>query len=174
MRDHQGLKMMGLVVLLSLTTIAARAETWRWVDGNGTVSFSDTYNDIPARYRSQAKIVDESQSYNVMPGNSSGSKVRFGAASAAKGGATKAKGPTDAKKTRKSGAPKPVKPRKHRRQDDESVSVPTTPARQAQDRVEEQLRLDRQKLDNNQSPARRAMERNEEQIRKTKESISGH
>jgi hypothetical protein len=63
--------------------------------------------------------------------------------------------------------------RKHRH-DEQPLIIPTTPARRAQDKIEEQQRKDRQQLDNSQLPARRAQDQIEEQIRKTREGISGH
>ncbi|NJD91664.1 MAG: DUF4124 domain-containing protein, partial [Geobacter sp.] len=146
------------------------AQTYRWVDANGGINFTDNYNDIPAQYRKQAQIIEEPKSYNIMPGTDSAGDAKVKARKPAITAATMANNSTAAISPKRKSHGRLVKPRKHQQQ----LEIPTTPARQAQDRIEEQLRRDRQKLDESRQPARRALEKNEEQIRKTRDGISGH
>jgi hypothetical protein len=167
--------MLFTAVLLLLGMVAAgQAETYRWVDANGAVNFSDSYNDIPARYRQQAEVLAEPRSYNVMPGKPLAVKAKPEAEIPVAAAPAKAKGTADVKKAKKAHDAKAVKPRKHRRHEVQQPEIATTPARQEQNRVEEQLRRDRQQLDDAQLPARRAMDRSEEQLRRTRDGISGH
>lgn len=157
-------------LLLLLMATAVHAQTYRWVDANGGINFTDNYHDIPAKYRKQAQVIEEPKSYNIMPGTDSAGKAGPNARNPAITTATMANNSTAAISPKRKSHGRLVKPRKHQQR----LEIPTTPARQAQDRIEEQLRRDRQKLDASQSPARRAIEKNEEQIRKTRDGISGH
>jgi|GEM_PF-1067425 len=44
-----------LVALLVLCASSVTAETWEWVDGQGTVSFTDDRQNIPKQYRKSAR-----------------------------------------------------------------------------------------------------------------------
>ena len=158
------------VLLLLLMVTAVHAQTYRWEDAGGGINFSDNYNDIPLRYRNQARIVADPQSYNVMPSSSSENKAGSKTQNSSITAATMANNTTSTRKPRRKSTGRPVKQRRHQHQ----VETPTTPARQAQDRIEEQLRRDRQKLDDSSRPARQTIEKNEEQIRRNRDSISGH
>ena len=47
-----------LLILLLMTTVA-RAETYSWIDREGTVHFTDSPGTIPAAYRSSAKTLEK-------------------------------------------------------------------------------------------------------------------
>ena len=46
-----------LALLMVLWACSAVAETWEWVDGQGTVSFTDDPQNIPKQYRTSAKMI---------------------------------------------------------------------------------------------------------------------
>lgn len=52
------MKKLVLVLLLSLVTSAASADIFTWKDGKGTVYYTNSLHEIPARYRSRAKLLD--------------------------------------------------------------------------------------------------------------------
>lgn len=43
-----------LLILLMMTTVA-QAETYKWIDKQGTVNFSDSIGNVPSAYRDSAK-----------------------------------------------------------------------------------------------------------------------
>ena len=43
-----------ILVLLLITTVA-QAETYKWIDNEGTVHFSESLGEVPANYRKSAK-----------------------------------------------------------------------------------------------------------------------
>ncbi len=44
-----------LTLLMVVWACSAAAETWEWIDAQGTVSFTDEVHNIPKRYRGSAK-----------------------------------------------------------------------------------------------------------------------
>lgn len=157
-----------LFVFLILCGSAA-ATTYRWVDAAGTLNFTDNYGDIPARYRQQAQVV-EGEPVNVVPGSSAPERSGSTQQPAVRTD-EEAERLTADDRQRKHDAPDKRKKHRHTLK---APQVTQSPARRAEQRIEEQLRRDRQKLDDALLPGRRAMEQNEETIRKTREGISGH
>lgn len=164
-----------LVAALLAWATAASATTYRWTDDRGGVHFTDSYNKIPATYREKATVEKETPP-NILPASGGGTERIGTAPQAPKGEVTQPK-----KKSRaKAGARKKHKvadegkERHHRRHDVVAPQVPVSPARRAQDKVEEQIRKDRQAIEDAQQPARRTQEQMEEQIRKAREGTMGH
>lgn len=60
-----------LGLMLLLLSNRSGAETYSWVDGNGTYNFSDDYNSIPKKYRKNVKrsgdVVDSEPTQNAAP-----------------------------------------------------------------------------------------------------------
>ena len=163
------------LVVFVLPACPAQAETWRWSDEAGVVHFSDDHDRIPSRYRQKATVVEGTGSVNVMPAARAPERAVAEPVAAAER--------SDADARRKAGAEKPKKAKKEghastgkrkAKQVKKTVPVPTTPAREAQNRAEEQIRKDRQALDDAQLPARRAQEQAEGQIRKARDMTMGH
>jgi hypothetical protein len=47
-----------LLIILLLAATAAHAETYKWVDSEGTVHFSQSLGDIPTTYRKSARALE--------------------------------------------------------------------------------------------------------------------
>ena len=47
-----------LMVLLILVAATAQAEIYRWRDGRGTIHYTNSEYEIPARYRSRATVLN--------------------------------------------------------------------------------------------------------------------
>jgi len=54
------------IVFLLLATVA-QAETYRWIDSEGTVHFSDSPGKVPAAYRSSAKMEEAADNSSAAP-----------------------------------------------------------------------------------------------------------
>ncbi|HEX2769685.1 MAG TPA: DUF4124 domain-containing protein [Geobacteraceae bacterium] len=44
-----------LILIMLLVTTVAHADTYKWIDGEGAVHFSETVGEIPTKYRESAK-----------------------------------------------------------------------------------------------------------------------
>jgi hypothetical protein len=139
----------------------AAATTWRWTDERGVVHFSDNYDNIPSRYREKVRVESESTPSVIPRGEVAAQPPHESAPSAEPG------------KSRSADGHKPKK-RHHRKHHVKSPEITVTPARRAQDQAEEQIRNDRQAIEDAQLPARKAQERAEEQIRRSGEGTMGH
>ena len=163
----------GLFFLLLMAVGAfAHAETYRWTDDRGVVHFTDDYARIPVKDRSRASMENYTTHVNVMPSEKLYKKVKKAPVNAPKVKQEKSSPEADRQNTDREER-RFFEHRKHRHETPPLV-IPTTPARKAQEKNEEQLRKNRQLLDDTQLPARKAQEQNEEQIRKIREGISGH
>lgn len=47
---------LGIVLLVLMTAGASRAETYTWVDEQGTVNFTEDFSQVPKKYRKKAQI----------------------------------------------------------------------------------------------------------------------
>ncbi len=56
-----------LLIILLLSAAVAQAETYKWVDAEGTIHFSDSKGGIPEKYRKSAKSLEADA-----PGNNDG------------------------------------------------------------------------------------------------------
>ncbi len=142
----------------------AGATTYRWTDAQGAVHFSDNYDNIPARYREKARVEGEATPsviprHEVAPSQSPQESVPPRA--------------EPVKKTRAAGGHKPKK-HHHRKYEEKGPVVTVSPARRAQNQAEEQIRRDRQAIEDAQLPARKAQEQAEEQIRRARDATMGH
>jgi hypothetical protein len=169
-----GMMVRGVLVAVILSVWlagSAQAETYRWTDDGGVVHFADDSDKIPSRYRQKATIERDMSSVNIMPANGpaaapeSGAETKSGTAHSKQNTATK-----KLKKSNKISSAKYVK-KGHRKPNlvVKTSPVAVSPARQAQNQAEEQIRKDRQAIDDAQMPARRAQDQAEEQIRKSRE-----
>ncbi len=156
-------RVLSAILLFSWLVGDAAATTWRWTDERGVVHFSDSYDNIPSRYREKVRVESESTP-SVIPRE-----------------AVPASPPQEivmpqaepVKKTRDANGHKRKKHHHHKHEENGPV-VTVSPARRAQDQAEEQIRRDRQSIEDAQLPARKAQERAEEQIRRTREQTMGH
>jgi hypothetical protein len=57
-----------LMIVIVLVTATAQAEIYRWCDGRGTMHYTNREDEIPTRYRSQAKVVDLGLPIAPVPG----------------------------------------------------------------------------------------------------------
>ncbi len=64
-----------LLFILLLAATVAHAETYKWIDSEGTVHFSESLGEIPATYRKSAKPLD----MNRTPNSESGLRQDSGA-----------------------------------------------------------------------------------------------
>ena len=64
-----------LLFVLLLAATVAHAETYKWIDSEGTVHFSDSLGEIPANYRNSAKPLE----VNRTPDSESGLRQDSGA-----------------------------------------------------------------------------------------------
>jgi Domain of unknown function (DUF4124) len=168
------MKMAGVLFFLLSMAFAglADAEIYRWTDDRGIVHITDDYAKIPVKDRSRVTVDSDTANINVMPSEKPRKKVKNSPEKANKiRPAKRSPGENRRDANREDG--QFSEHRKHQREDQPLV-IPTTPARNAQNKIEEQQRKDRQLLENNQLPARRAQDQIEEQIRKTREGVSGH
>ena len=166
-------------VMLLLLAGSAQAETYRWTDDGGVVHFSDDGDKIPARFRQKATIERDMSSVNIMPAARAPERaVADPAAAAAKVEAENPSRKVAEKKLKKgSKSAHGVSAKKGREKSKQGVKAPTvatTPARRAQNQAEEQIRKDRQAIDDAQMPARRDQTQAEEQIRKARDGMAGH
>ena len=53
------MKMAVLTIVLLFAAVPLFAETYTWVDDQGTVNFTEDRGNVPARYRKKAKVVGE-------------------------------------------------------------------------------------------------------------------
>lgn len=161
-----------IFVMLILFAGIAAAETYVWTDSAGTINFTDNYSDIPSKYHRQVQIFEDSPD-NAIPGDTTPQRESAHQKSYHK---PEAKTPieSDEEGLEKTDTVRDHKKNHYRHNRNAPVIIETTPARRAQNRVEEQLRRDRSELDNNLDPARRAIDQNERIIRKNKNSTSGH
>ena len=162
----------GLFILFWVASAGvAGAEVYRWTDDRGIVHITDDYAMIPVKERSRATVESDAANVNIMPSEKPHKKAR--------------KAPVRAQKVRKKSSPEENRQNadreerqffEHRkdRHETHAPAIPTPPARKAQEKNEDQLRSNRQLLDDAQLPARKVQEQNEEQIRKAREGISGH
>ncbi len=141
----------------------AVAATYRWTDEQGVVHFSDSSDNIPARYRERVRVEDEATP-SVIP--------RHEAVPAQPPRESMPQRAEPVKKTRAANGHKPKKHHHHQHEGKGAVTV--SPARRAQDEAEEQIRRDRQAIEDAQKPARKAQDRAEEQIRRAREGTMGH
>lgn len=166
----RAMRRLSAVLLLLALAVPAQGVTYRWTDGNGNVHFSDDRGKIPPRFRSQAAVV-EGGPVNVVPAEPEA--VSHPAA-----------GKDDRERRRQMEA-EPGRPHRsakgrhdHKghpgKRKVQGGQAPTAPARRAQERAEEQIRKDRQAIEDAQLPARRAQERAEEEIRKAREGTFAH
>ena len=150
---------------------SAQAETYRWTDEGGVVHFADDYDKIPSRYRQKATIERDMSSVNIMP--ASGPAAASEPGPDAESGPAHAKQKTVTKKLKKGKKSSPAtygkKGHKKPKLAVKTPPVAVSPARDAQNKAEEQIRKDRQDVDDAQMPARRAQDQAEEQIRKARE-----
>ena len=58
-------KFLIILILLTFTIPAYAATIYKWVDKEGTVNFTDNYNQIPSAYRDQVKIEIREESSKV-------------------------------------------------------------------------------------------------------------
>jgi hypothetical protein len=155
---------------------SAQAETYRWTDDGGVVHFADDYDKIPSRYRQKATIENDMSSVNIMPASGPAAATESGTDT--KNGPAPAKQKTVTKKLKKgkksSAAMYGKKGHRKPKVAVKSSPVAVTPAREAQNKAEEQIRKDRQTIDDAQLPARRAQDQAEEQIRKARDGMAGH
>ncbi len=149
------------VILLTWLVGDAAAATYRWTDERGVVHFSDNYDNIPARYREKARVEDEATP-SVIPRHEVVPPPRESVPPRTE----------PVKKTRAVGGHKPKK--HHHKHEVKGPVVTVSPARRAQNQAEEQIRRDRQAIEDAQLPARKAQERAEEQIRRAREGTMGH
>ncbi|HEY4744229.1 MAG TPA: DUF4124 domain-containing protein [Desulfuromonadaceae bacterium] len=56
-----------LFLVLLLWAVPLLAETYSWVDGQGTVNFTDDYSQIPKRYRKKARRLDSGDGQATPP-----------------------------------------------------------------------------------------------------------
>ena len=56
--------MKGLILFMLLMTTAAHADTYKWIDNEGTVHFTDSVGEIPAKYRENAKQLGTDMLHN--------------------------------------------------------------------------------------------------------------
>ena len=159
---------LGAVVVLAWLAGSAQAETYRWTDEAGVVHFADDSDKIPSRYRQKATIERDMSNVNIMPASAAPGPVPE-----AKSGPAQAKQKTATKKLKKGKKSSLATYRKKgHRKPKVAVTTPpvaVTPARDAQNKAEEQIRKNRQAVDDAQMPARRAQDQAEEQIRKARE-----
>jgi hypothetical protein len=151
-----------VAILLQWYAVDAAAATFRWTDDRGVVHFSDDYKKIPSRYRGRVRVEREATP-SVIP-RIDGEEPREEAE------------PPRAEAGRKAhdGDRHDRQKRHHRKHGVKAPAVPVSPARRAQDQAEEQIRRDRQAIEDAQLPARKAQERAEEQIRRAREGTMGH
>lgn len=57
-----------LLFILLLAATVAHAETYKWIDSEGTVHFSDSLGEIPATYRKNAKPLEMKRTPNSESG----------------------------------------------------------------------------------------------------------
>lgn len=159
-----------LVVLIALLAGPAHAETYRWTDDGGVVHFADDSDKIPSRYRQKATIEKDMSSVNIMPASGPAAAPESGTET--KSGTVHSKQKTVTKKIKKGKKSSPAKyGRKGHKKPKLAVNTPlvaVTPAREAQNKAEEQIRKDRQAIDDAQMPARRAEDQAEEKVRKAR------
>jgi len=161
------------ILFLTAFAVFAHAEVYRWTDDDGVINFTDDYVQIPVHYRSRVIIESDTPDISVMPELPEMDMAERGDEATEDEYWTPPKlGTPEVIWVIRPFFPEHIK-HKHKHRAPPLV-IPTTPARNAQDKIEEQLRRNRRSLDNAQSPARKALERNEEQIRKMREGISGH
>jgi hypothetical protein len=72
---YPGGELKKLLLILLLAATVAHAETYKWIDSEGTVHFSDSLGEIPANYRNSANPLD----MNKTPDNKSGLRQDSGA-----------------------------------------------------------------------------------------------
>ncbi len=150
------------VLLLAWLVGDAAAATFRWTDEQGVVHFSDNYDNIPSRYREKVRIEEESTP-SVIPRHEVVPPPQESVPPRAEPG----------KKARAAGGHKPKK-HHHRKHEEKGSVVTVSPARRAQNQAEEQIRHDRQAIEDAQLPARKAQEQAEEQIRRAREGTMSH
>ena len=161
-----------IFVMLILIAGIAAAETYVWTDNAGTINFTDNYSDIPSKYHRQVQIFEHSPD-NDIPGDTTPQRENAHQKSYHKPEVEPAIESVE-DGLEKRDTVRGHKKNRYRHNQNAPVIIETTPARRAQNRVDEQLRRDRSELDNNLDPARRAMDQNERIIRKNKNSTSGH
>lgn len=168
------MKMAGVLFFLLWIAFAglAHAEVYRWTDDRGIVHITDDYARVPVNERPRVTVDSDTANINVMPSEKPRKKVKK-APERAKKIRPEKRFPEQNRQDADHGNGQFSEHREHRH-NEQPLVIPTTPARRAQEKIEEQQRKDRQQLDNNQLPARRAQDQIEEQIRKTREGISGH
>jgi hypothetical protein len=157
-------RVLSAIILLTWFVGDAAATTWRWTDEQGGVHFSDNHDKIPVRYREKARVESESTP-SVIPRHEVEQLPP-----------PQEKVPPRAEPIKKTRAANGHKPKKHhhRKHDVKGPVVTVSPARRAQNQAEEQIRRDRQAIEDAQLPARKAQERAEEQIRRAREGTMGH
>ena len=168
------MKMAGVLLFLSCMAFAdlAHAKIYRWTDGRGIVHITDDYAKVPVKDRSRVTVDSDTANIYVMPSEKQHKKVKKAPERATKIRPEK-RSPGENRRDADREEGQFSEHRKHRHEEQPPV-IPTTPARKAQNQIEEQQRKDRQLLENNQLPARRAQDQIEEQIRKSREGVSGH
>jgi len=172
------MKMISVIFILLLLAVvgSAQAEIYRWTDDQGVINFTDDYAQVPPRYRSRVVIESDTPNISIMPAEEPPEMETAGDGDEATGEENwippKVGAPEVIWVIRPFFAPADIRHR-HRQREPQLV-IPKTPARNAQDSIEEQLRKNRRSLDDSQLPVRRNLEQNEEQIRKTRDGISGH
>jgi hypothetical protein len=158
-----------LLFMLPITNL--QAETYRWSDDNGGLHFSDDLGKIPSRYLQSATTDNMNSNVNIMPGSA---PVESGkaASKAVESPPAKMLPKPEAKKAKKSKHPNPVK--KKQRTPLGNAPAEANSPRQQQNRIEEKMRQDRQKLDDAQNPARQSINQADDQIKKTRDKTMGH
>src|SRR6185369_1770328 len=167
-------KMVSGLLILLFTAVAgvAHAEIYRWTDDRGIVHITYDYARIPVKERSRVTVESDTDNGNIMPAEKPHKKAGKATVRAPKVRQEK----SSPEENRQNADRQERQLFEHRKDRHEThpLAIPTTPARKAQEKNEDQLRNNRQLLDDAQLPARKAQEQNEEQIRKTREGISGH
>ncbi len=162
-----------VVLLCSLLALPAAAATYRWVDGRKGLHFTDDISTIPPSYRSQAIPVGESADSSGVQITESAPVPKRQLQQRYSTTERRVKGESKTKKEKLPGnkGSNTVRHRPHRQSQgvtraQQSAVESQSPARKAQNQVEENLRRMRQQLDNSQQPARSSQERNEDDSRK--------
>ena len=126
------------------------------------VHFSDDYEKIPARYRDKVRV-ESGATPSILPSEKVVQPRQESSPPRAETGDKDRIPPEHARKREH-----------HRKHRVKAPAVTVTAARRAQQKVEEQIRRDRQSIDDARLPARKAQDRAEEQIRKSREGTMGH
>ncbi len=68
-------KALGMLITIAFLATSVQADTYKWMDDQGTVNFAEDPGTIPQKYRKKAKNVDEEEAVDAVLEKGSGEKV---------------------------------------------------------------------------------------------------